>query len=104
MVTASVHTDDEVRGAIRELDARYGYVADPHTAIAYLGATEALARNPDACTRSVLATAHPAKFGDVVEPVIGRPVPVPAPLAEAMRRPRLVEHIAPDLAELAPLL
>ena len=97
VVTASVHTDDDVRRALRELDARYGYVADPHTAIAYLGATEVLARNPEVHAQC-LATAHPAKFGDVVEPIIGRPVPVPAPLADAMRRPRLVEHIAPDLA------
>jgi threonine synthase len=40
VVSASVHTDDDVRRGIRELDARYGYVADPHTAIAYLGAVE----------------------------------------------------------------
>jgi threonine synthase len=103
VVTASTHTDDDVRRALRELDARYGYVADPHTAIAYLGATEVLTRNPEAHAQC-LATAHPAKFGDIVEPIIGRPVPVPAPLADAMRRPRLVEHIAPDLAQLAPLL
>ena len=103
VVTASVHTDDDVRRALRELDARYGYVADPHTAIAYLGATEVLTRNPGVHAQC-LATAHPAKFGDIVEPIVGRPVPVPAPLADAMRRPRLVEHIAPDLAQLAPLL
>ncbi len=56
------------------------------------------------CTSQCLATAHPAKFGDIVEPIVGRTVPVPAPLAAAMRRTRLVEHIAPDLAQLAPLL
>lgn len=103
VVTASVHTDDDVRGALRELDSRYGYVADPHTAIAYLGATRSIARKPDVHAQ-FLATAHPAKFGDVVESVIGRPVPVPAPLAEAVRRPRLVVHIAPELAELAAVI
>ena len=103
VVTASVHTDDDVRRALRELDVRHGYVADPHTAIAYLGARDVLAQTANVQAQC-LATAHPAKFGDVVEPIIGRPVPVPAPLAAAMRRPRLVEHIAPDLAQLAPLL
>jgi threonine synthase len=100
---ASVHTDEEVRQAIRDLDRRYGYVADPHTAIAYLGAIRCLESGvtPQAI---FLSTAHPAKFGDVVESVIGRPVPIPAPLGEAMRRPRQVEHIAPSLAALAPLL
>ena len=105
VVSASVHTDDDVRRGIRELDTRYGYVADPHTAIAYLGAVEDQgAAGVGAPGRLFLSTAHPAKFGDVVEPIIGRPVPVPGPLAEAMRRPRHVTHIEPQLAALAPLL
>ena len=98
-----VHDDDEVRAAIHELDRRYGYVADPHTAIAYLGAKHVLAsgETPQAL---FLSTAHPAKFGDVVEAAIGRPVSIPAALAEAMRRPRQIERIAPHLDALAPLL
>jgi threonine synthase len=103
VVTASVHTDGDVRRALRDLDAGYGYLADPHTAIAYLGAKAVLARTPEAHVRC-LATAHPAKFGDIVEPIVGRPVPVPAPLGDAMRRPRLIERIAPDLGQLARLL
>jgi threonine synthase len=99
---ASVHTDDEVRAAIVEMDQRHGYVADPHTAIAYLGARACLA----AGARQVLllATAHPAKFGEVVEAAIGRAVDVPPPLGDAMRRPRQVHHIAPQLAALSALL
>lgn len=105
VVSASVHTDDDVRRGIRELDARFGYVADPHTAIAYLGAVGDPGPPGDGAPgRLFLSTAHPAKFGDVVEPIVGRPVPLPAPLAEAMRRPRQVTHIEPRLAALAPLL
>ena len=105
VVSASVHTDDDVRRGIRELDARFGYVADPHTAIAYLGAVDDQgAAGVGAPGRLFLSTAHPAKFGGVVEPVIGRPVPVPAPLAEAMQRPRQVTQIEPRLDALAPLL
>jgi threonine synthase len=99
----SVHADDAVRHAIRELDARHGYVADPHTAIAYLGAQHCLDAGA-AGQVLLLSTAHPAKFGDVVEQAIGRPVAIPAPLAEAMRRPRQVQRIDPRLAALAPLL
>lgn len=99
----SVHTDAEVRSAMQELDSRYGYVADPHTAIAYLGAKHCL--SSDAGSQVLfLATAHPAKFGEVVEPALGRPVPVPAPLAEALRRPRQIVRIPPTLDALAPLL
>ncbi|MCC7031350.1 MAG: threonine synthase [Acidobacteria bacterium] len=104
-MSATVHTDEDVRRGIRELDARYGYVADPHTAIAYLGAVEDRgAAGVGAPGRLFLSTAHPAKFGDVVEPLIGRPVPVPAPLADAMARPRQATHIEPRLAALSVLL
>ena len=99
---ASVHTDDEVRAAIAELDRRYGYVADPHTAIAYLGAGACLAAGAPQVL--LLATAHPAKFGEVVEAAIGRAVEVPPPLADATRRPRQVERIPPHLEALARLL
>ncbi len=112
MISASVHRDDEVQRAIAELHQRYGYVADPHTAIAYLG-TQAL-QHPSTgalehlSTRApehlFLATAHPAKFREVVEPAIGKAVPLPGSLAEALARPRLVERIGPTPYELAKLL
>ncbi len=99
----SVHTDVDVRAAISELDRRYGYLADPHTAIAYLGAKACLSGSGSGQV-VFLSTADPAKFGEVVEPVLGRPVPVPAPLAAAMARPRHVTRIAPTLEALAALL
>jgi threonine synthase len=40
-----------------------------------------------------LATAHPAKFSEVVEPVIGRPIETPPALAEVVSRPRHVLKI-----------
>ena len=41
-----------------------------------------------------LATAHPAKFSEIVEPVIGRPVDTPGPLARALAEPRHVVKIS----------
>jgi threonine synthase len=99
---ASVHTDADLRMAIQELHRRHAYVADPHTAIAYLGAKRCLEAGAPHVV--FLSTAHPAKFGDVVEDAIGQPVEVPAPLAAAMRRPRQVEHMPPSLERLAALL
>ena len=100
VIASSVHTDDDVRGAILELTTRHGYLADPHTAIGYLGTKRIPAGSPAV----FLSTAHPAKFGEVVEPVIGRPVPLPAALAEALARPRQIERIQPRLQELTSLL
>jgi threonine synthase len=101
VITPSVHTDEDVRRTIEEVFVRYDYVCDPHTAIAYRG----LDAFPDEDSPAAfLATAHPAKFKDVVEPAIRAHVPLPTPLAEAMRKPRIVERIGPELRQLVGLL
>lgn len=99
-IAASVHTDGEVRDAIGELWRTYGYLSDPHSAIGYLGTRCAPRRVPTV----FLATAHAAKFREVVEPIIAAPVPLPPALEEALGRPRKVERIEPDLVELHALL
>lgn len=97
LISTASHTDEEVRGAIAELFKKYSYVADPHTAIGYLGCSKA--------TNSLfLATAHPAKFREVVEPVIGKPVPLPDALADTLARKKVVQRIGPSLGELSKLL
>jgi threonine synthase len=52
----------------------------------------------------VVATAHPAKFEDVVEPLTGAPVPLPPALAELMARPRQFVEIGPDSGTFLDLL
>jgi threonine synthase len=97
LISTKAHTDDEVKAAIAELDKRFSYVADPHSAIGYLGVEKA-------ANAVFLATAHPSKFREVVEPVIGRPVPLPDALAETLTRKKIVQRISPALAELSKLL
>ena len=97
VVRSHACTDEDVKRGIRALYEQYRYVADPHTAIAYLG-----------CSRGAncvfLATAHPAKFREVVEPIIGSPVPMPDALAATLARERVVQRISPSLRELSALL
>jgi threonine synthase len=52
----------------------------------------------------VLATAHPAKFREVVEPALGRQVPLPTVLAERLALPIVAGRIGPRLEALADLL
>jgi threonine synthase len=101
MVTASVQTDDDVRRTIREVFEKFGYVCDPHTAIAYAGLD---AFDDVDAPAAFLATAHPAKFKETVEPLVRAHIPLPTELAEAMAKPRIVERIEPDLRHLTPLL
>jgi threonine synthase len=101
VIKGSVHRDEEVRRTIAAVFDRYGYVCDPHTAIAYAG-LDTVAEEESAA--AFLATAHPAKFKPIVEPLIRAHVPLPRELAEAMRKPRVVERIRPEFSELVRLL
>jgi threonine synthase len=79
--------DASVVAEIGRVHREHGYLLDPHGAIAWLGLQEQLAAHPR--TNGVfLATAHPAKFREVVEPAIGAKVPLPATLSNALARPR----------------
>lgn len=84
--------DDEIRDAIRRGPAEWEEIWDPHTATAIV-ARERLG-TPDWI---VVSTAHPAKFETIVEPLIGREVPVPPALAELLQRRGNAEDIDPDL-------
>ena len=82
-VSGRSFTDDETRACIADTARRHDYLLDPHSAVGLLGLEAELPAHPEACG-VVLATAHPAKFADIVEPIIGRPVALPASL-DALR-------------------
>jgi threonine synthase len=84
--------DDDIRRVIREGPARWGTVWDPHTATAV-----AVRERLGGAGWIVVSTAHPAKFEGVVEPLVGREVPVPPELQRLLDRPSHAETIAPTL-------
>jgi threonine synthase len=68
-------TDSATRNGLKELQDRFGYQADPHGAVAYLGLKEYMKKNE--CTGIFIETAHPAKFPVEVERATGKDVRVP---------------------------
>lgn len=104
-VTGSAWTDDETRGAILRVDRERGVLLDPHGAVGLL-ALEAWmeGRQGEGWRGIVLGTAHPAKFAEGVEPVVGRSLPLPEALASRMGTPPVFTEISPRLAELAAAL
>ncbi|NGP53993.1 threonine synthase [Thioalkalivibrio sp. XN8] len=96
-------SDEEIRAAIRRGPERYGQAWCPHTATA-VHAWESLGAAAAERPWVVVATAHPAKFEDVVEPLVGAQVPMPPALAGLMARPRHCVDIGPQAHELAGLL
>jgi len=97
-ITGCRFRDEDVREVIRRVYADRGYLLDPHSAIAYLGLKGQEGRGaPDGRIGILLATAHPAKFAEIVSPIIGRAVEKPPPLAEALARPRHIIRIDPSV-------
>jgi len=86
-VVGFAYDDGRVIEEIGRVYRTHRYLLDPHSAIAWLALQEQLAHDPKA-HGVFLATAHPAKFREVVEPAIGEHIDLPRGLAEAITRPR----------------
>jgi threonine synthase len=99
-IVGAVFDDATVVAEIGAAYREHGYLLDPHGAIAWLALNEVMAKaGPDA--RGVfLATAHPAKFREIVEPAIGECVQLPKQLADALARPRHAVSMPADYAVL----
>jgi threonine synthase len=101
-VTAVWVSDDETEACIADVFRRTGYVLDPHTAVG-VRAHGQVVRGVGTPT-VVLATAHPAKFPEVVEAAIGRGVPLPHGIASVMEAEEHMEEIAAELGALGAAL
>jgi threonine synthase len=100
VVSACSVTDEEIRARIRAGYQQFGQIWCPHTATA-AQAWERLPRQARQEHRWVLvSTAHPAKFREIVEPLIGRALPVPDTLTKLLARPTQCVEIGADLGAL----
>lgn len=87
--------DETIRRTIAAGPADWGRVWCPHTATA-VHVRETI----DTQDWIVVATAHPAKFDTIVEPLVGHEVAPPPLLAELLDRPRHVTEIDASMDEL----
>ncbi len=93
--SATTVDDEAIRAAIAAGPARWGRIWCPHTATG-IHALEALPEGD----WIVVATAHPAKFDEIVEPLIGGEVAPPPALSALFERESHKVEIEPDLATL----
>ncbi|MCW3092378.1 MAG: threonine synthase [Ferruginibacter sp.] len=77
-------SDDETRTTLKSVYHTKQYLLDPHGAVGFFALQNYIQQHPDQ-KGIVLETAHPVKFYDVVEPVIGEAVPIPATIREQMQ-------------------
>lgn len=81
-ISGATYTDEQIAETIKQVWEADGYQLDPHGACGYRALQEGL--KPDE-TGIFLETAHPAKFKDTVEPIIGEAITIPAKLQAFMR-------------------
>ncbi|NLT70141.1 MAG: threonine synthase [Verrucomicrobiaceae bacterium] len=81
--SATRSTDEDILANIRRVKEDYDYVIDPHTACGFQDL------NPDK-THVVLATAHPAKFPEIIKKAIGETPTEPS--LEALKKKKQVTY------------
>lgn len=85
-IVAFSFSDAETLATIQAVYEKYGYVMCPHTAVAYLGMAAFCEEYGHDFQKVFLGTAHPAKFLDIVEPVLHTKVTIPPNIARLMER------------------
>lgn len=97
-------SDAETEQHMREIYGQTGYLMCPHTAVGHLALLEFTNTTTRAYTKVTVSTAHPAKFKDDVERVIGKEIPLPASLQVSVDAPSHKHSMPPTLDALADYL
>jgi len=92
-------TDKEKKSSMKKVWENYRYVMEPHSATAFQGLSSFRQSTNFKGQGVVLMTAHPAKFPDTVEPLIGRKVPMPYGLEEVVGKKKDSTPIGKDYSE-----
>lgn len=96
IVSGDAVDEEYTQVAMKQL-ANLGYVSEPHAAIAYKSLSRQLQEGQ---TGIFLGTAHPAKFRESVENVLGQPISLPQPLADCAGKEILSAELPNDYEQL----
>ena len=95
-VSGFTFSDAETEHAMREIDAKFGgYELDPHGAVGYL-AFQAYQKTAPKSKGIILETAHPAKFLEEGERILGRKIKIPQRLSELADKEKVATHLGVD--------
>ena len=81
-ISGATYSDDDIRQTMRDCYSNTGYVLDPHGACGYRALREQLKEGE---TGVFCETAHPAKFKEKVDDILGTDILIPQRLAEFMK-------------------
>lgn len=91
MNVKSVH-DDEIKSAITACYKKYNYLICPHTATAFHRLSEVNTSMPWV----IAATAHPAKFEEIIEPLLAIDISIPDQLSLLIKKEKKVDSMEAD--------
>ena len=94
-MSGATYTDKEIAETIKEVKAATGYVCDPHGACGYRALKEGLKQGE---VGVFLETAHPAKFKDTVDGILGESIEIPAKLQAFMKGTKQSIPMSKDFA------
>lgn len=92
--------DDETIDEIKQTYNTTGYLLDPHTAVGVRAVRKVGGDAEDSVPYIVAATAHPAKFKDVIEKHLNITIPLPEPLARCLDLPKQSVSIGAEFGDL----
>lgn len=95
-------SDKTTLQTIKDVYQRFNYVMCPHTAVAFAALEEYRTTEPQSAQERaiILSTAHPAKFGDVVEPILQTTIQIPERLQEYLEKTKHAIQIPADYSHL----
>lgn len=92
-ISGATYTDDRIREAMRQCYEATGYVLDPHGACGWRALKELLQPSE---VGVFLETAHPAKFKEKVDDILGTDIAIPERLQAFMRGKKQSVEMAND--------
>ncbi len=95
-ISGCTYTDEQISETLHDCYKKNHYLLDPHGAVGYRALSEYL--QPDE-VGVFLETAHPAKFKDTVEKIIGDKVEIPAKLQAFMKGEKKSVAMTKDFAD-----
>ncbi len=94
-ISGATYSDEQIRETVNRVYNETGYLLDPHGACGYRALSEQLQTGE---VGVFLETAHPAKFRDTVQNIIGATVQIPAKLQEFMNGTKETVQLTKDFA------
>ena len=94
-ISGATYTDAQIAETIKDVKAETGYVCDPHGACGYRALKEGLKAGE---TGVFLETAHPAKFKDTVDRILGDDIEIPTKLQAFMKGTKQSVPMSKDFA------